>query len=86
MQLDFGNVKAETMRLRAALTKAQQMNDRTNDEREHFRKALFTSMGERQQMQRDEASMQRERSELNQQLVQHGLTKADVSEMQFRVD
>ena len=75
--------KAAHAKLREALAQAQGQLKRSEDEREHFRVALFASLGDRQQLQRREAEMELERSSLATQLKQHGLTKADVTNTQF---
>ena len=52
---------------------ASQLLQRTEDEREHFRSALFTSLDDTQQTQQNATLMEYERSQLVTQLVQSGL-------------
>lgn len=55
------------------LRNASQLLQRTEDEREHFRRALFTSLDDTQQTQQSASLMEYERSQLVTQLVQSGL-------------
>ena len=72
-EAEVNAMKTAAQEMTNELRNASQLLQRTEDEREHFRRALFTSLDDTQQTQQSASLMEYERSQLVTQLVQSGL-------------